>query len=643
MTKYTLLLLAIAGVGCGDDDGGGPMPMTDAGPPPRPDAGRLDPLREDCEPLVPEVCAYPFPSDYFLRDGRIMFGPTTLPRTATGMTHHLPPDILASRDGFSVNAALLAFFPDATQTGLPRPDSIQLSLEDGSPTVLIEADTGARVAHFSEIDMATRNPNGRTFMVRPVAPLRHSTRYVVAIRNVVDSTGYPVQPSDVFRALRDGTELDHPYVTARRAHFESEIFAPLEAAGVMRGDLQLAWDFTTSSLENDTGSLLHVRDLALAAIGMDGPEYVIDSVENDVDANIAKRIEGRMTVPLYLESADPGSFLNRGADGRAEQNGTAEFEFLVLIPRSATMMDPAPPVQIGHGLLGSRRQAGGYASFANTYNYVLFAVDWIGMSEVDVEPISLALSTGAIENFDMIPDRLHQGMVNFLASMRMMRGRFARDPEVAGLIDTSRGFYAGASQGGIFGATYMSITTDVERGMLGVPGQPYNLLLQRSVDFDPYQALLRIAFRDGPDIQLVLNLIQGLWDRAEPGSFSGHIQTDMFAGTPAHRVLLMVAIGDHQVTTLGAHVMARAIGAPNVIPANRAIWGVDEAMAPIDGSAMIEYSFGLPPEPLDNVPMREGDDPHGAIRPLMSAQRTIHEFFDTGIVNNYCDGPCDPE
>ena len=642
MTKYALLLLAIAGAACGDDDGGG-TPAGDAGPPPRPDAGMLDPLREDCEPLVPEVCAYPFPSDYFLRDGRIMFGPTTLPRTATPPPHHLPADILADRDGFSVNAALLAFFPDATQDGIPRPDSIASSLEPGSATVLIEAETGTRVAHFSEIDMATRNYRGRSFMIRPVAPLRHSTRYIAAIRNVVDSTGYEVQPSEVFQALRDGTDHDHPYVTARRAHFESEIFAPLEAAGVERADLQLAWDFTTSSQENDVGSLLHVRDDALAAIGMDGPEYVIDNVENDVDENIAKRIEGRMTVPMYLTSADPGSFLNRGPDGRGAQNGTMEVPFLVIVPRSASMAMPAPPVQIGHGLLGSRRQAGGYASFANTYNYVLFAVDWLGMSEVDVEPITLALSTGAIEDFDMIPDRLHQGMVNFLASMRMMRGRFARDPEVAGLIDTSRGFYAGASQGGIFGATYMAITTDVERGMLGVPGQPYNLLLQRSVDFDPYQALLRISFRDGPDIQLVLNLIQGLWDRAEPGSFSRHIQNDLFPGTPAHRVLMMVAIGDHQVSTLGAHVMARAIDVPNLIPANRSIWGVEDAMGPIDGSAMIEYSFGLPPEPLDNVPMEEGDDPHGSIRPLPTAQRTIHEFFQTGVVNHHCEGPCDPE
>ena len=30
----------------------------------------------------------------------------------------------------------------------------------------------------------------------------------------------------------------------------------------------------------------------------------------------------------------------------------------------------------------------------------------------------------------------------------------------------------------------MAISQDIERGCTGVPGQPYNLLLNRSVDFD---------------------------------------------------------------------------------------------------------------------------------------------------------------
>ena len=54
-------------------------------------------------------------------------------------------------------------------------------------------------------------------------------------------------------------------------------------------------------------------------------------------------------------------------------------------------------------------------------------------------------------------DRQHQGVINSLLAMRMMRGGFAKDPVsfVDGnpTIDPTQRFYRGDSQGGIFGAT----------------------------------------------------------------------------------------------------------------------------------------------------------------------------------------------
>ena len=44
--------------------------------------------------------------------------------------------------------------------------------------------------------------------------------------------------------------------------------------------------------------------------------------------------------------------------------------------------------------------------------------------------------------------------------------------------------YTGNSEGGIFGTVYMAVTQDVERGVLGVPGGPYAMLLPRSHDFE---------------------------------------------------------------------------------------------------------------------------------------------------------------
>ena len=89
--------------------------------------------------------------------------------------------------------------------------------------------------------------------------------------------------------------------------------------------------------------------------------------------------------------------------------------------------------------------------------------------------------------------------------------------------------------------------------------------------------------------------------------------------------------------------MARAIGAPNLVPANREIWGLATADGSADGVGMIEYDFGLPPEPIANVPMEEGEDPHGLIRRLPAAIQTRAQFLATGTIETFCDGPCDPD
>ena len=638
-----------------------PDPGEDAG---RGDAGRdtgpvEDPLRDDCEALVPEHCALPLPSDYWTVDDpttpsgrRLAIGGTTLPRATTRLNmEHIDPAPINERDGWSVNGNILTYLPEATVTGLPRPNSIERSLESDSPTVLLDAASGERVAHFSEIDATTvESDSHRAFMIRPVVPLEHETRYIVAIRGVVDGAGNPIAPSETFAALRDNTPSEVPSIEPRRAHFE-EIFTTLEANGVARADLQLAWDFTTASLADDTQWMLSVRDQALATVGPEGPDFTIDDIQElteEENANIARRVFGTMTVPSFMTSPDPGALLNRGPDGMPMQNGTADYPFVVNIPRSASPTNKVRPIQYGHGLLGAFTQAnaGWLGEFGNANGFAPFGVDWIGMAEGDVGPITVALVNGRVQDFQTVPERLCQGVVNALLAMRMMLGAFGDHPmmQVGGesIIDTSAGFYTGDSQGGIFGAVYMSLSTDVTRGILGVPGQPYNLLLNRSVDFDPYLLLLRMAFEDGIPIQLAQTLMQQLWDRAEPGSYSRHIREDLFPGTPAHEVILQPAIGDHQVTTLGAHVMARAIGAVLIEPAFRNVYGLPTMPPPYTGSAIVEFDFGLP-EPLENVPNREGDDPHGDVRRNPRALAQSLHFFETGEVIHTCDGPCDPE
>ncbi len=643
-----LLLCACDGPAAPTDAGAGDAGPSDAGQDPS------DPLRLDCEPLAPASCAMPFPSSWFLAEDpstrtgyRVSLGETTLPiNTLSGRA--IPPGDLETRDGFSVNAGPMVLLPGAAATGLPRSNTIESSLAASSPTVILDTETGERVAHFVDVDASTRADASRALIFRQAAPFEHDRRYIVAIRGLVDEGGAPIEPSEVFRALRDGTEHDHPYVARRRADFE-DIFARLEAAGVAREGLQIAWDFRTSSLEDDTAYLTHMRDDALAFVGESGPSYRITETRTDLDEHSSMRVDGMMEVPLYLAQAEAGprSRLVLDAEGRPTRTGTAEFPFVVVIPRSATPDAPASPVHVGHGLLGSRLEATSRVlrAWANDTGHVLVATDWIGMAQDDVIPITMMLAQGRLELFGMVPDRLCQGVVNALLLMRMVRGRFAEDPLVtvdgASILDTSVGYYYGGSQGGIFGATYMAVTTEVDRGVLAVPGQGYHLMLDRSVNFDDFGAIMRMAIADGADIPLTLGLVQQLWDRADPGSFSRHIRSGALANGHGHEALMLVAIGDHQVTTLSAHVMARAMGAPNLMPVNRSVFAVEERAGPITGSAMIEFDFGLGPEPVDNVPMREGEDPHSRIAEIPAAFVMASEWYRTGVLEQRCTGPCD--
>ena len=614
---------------------------------------------KDCDPIVPGHCGFPFPSNVYLEDDartktgkRVAFRKNMMPGVAG--VGHLNPSTWDDSDGFSAGQAPMTELPGATVTGLPTQDTIEASIAKDSPTILLDTSTGELVPHFAELDVsASSSATDRAFLIRPVVRLKDATRYIVAIRHVVDMDGKALSPSPVFQALRDDGKSDELSVASRRALYK-DIFTRLEKAGIKKDDLQIAWDYSTASRENNTGAMVHMRDDALAKVGAAGPKYKVLSVDENPNANIRRRLHVMMTVPLYLDKPGPGGKLVLGADGLPKQNGEADYEVLVHIPNS--LVDSGTtgaPLQNGHGLLGDRAegQNGYLATMSNKHGYVGFAVDFIGMAEEDLMTVTDAIS-GDIGSFRQCVDRQHQGMINSLLAMRMMRGDFAKDPQVTfngkSVIDTSVGYYRGDSQGGIFGTSYMALTTDVTRGLLGEPGMSYNLLLNRSKDFDPFFQALQIVYSNGRDIQIALGLVQMLWDRVEPNGYAPYITENMLPNTPKHEILIHAAIGDQQVTPLGAHMIARAVHARNLKPVNRSIYGIPDTDGPFMGSGLVEFSFGLTEVPKTNTPPTgamypDSDDPHDKVRVLNAAYDQSDEFFRTGTVKPFCMGACDPE
>jgi len=625
-------------------------------------------LAADCDPIGVH-CGFPFPSDVYLLDDpdesspsgkSVRFGATTLPKIF-GRAPIDPADFY-ELDGWSVASSPVTYMVGATAAGLPDPTMLASTVDPSSPTILLNADTGELVPHFTDVDVSTATIE-KALLIRPGYVLEYSTRYIVAVREVVDEAGEPLEPTDVFRALRDGTEHEDPSVASRRQHYD-DIFALLADAGVDRDDLQIAWDFTTGSREGITGGMVAVRDAALAVVGDDGPEYVIKEVvdDPDPDSKLRHRVILTATVPNYPpkyshEAGDPTARLPVEESGAPMQNGTMPMEVLVQIPNSIDNGTPHGVLQNGHGFFGSKNEGrNGYqAMAANGWDWINVAVDLFGLASADEDLAAEAL-VGRPELLPGFVDRQIQGHVNQLLAMRMMIGRIARDGIMDGdrvllapsQIDPSVRSYRGDSQGGMMGAVYMAISTDVTRGLLGQPAAGYSWVWQRSVDADAFTDFLKIALPGSPlDFQIMLQIIQLHWDRSEPSGFVRAIHGDTLPNTPEHQVLMHVAIGDHEVPPILAHGMARAIGV-NLIRSNdplqpfpRDVFGLPEADAPVVGeSAIIEYDFALPPAPLTNTPMTAGCNPHDRVRELTPSFNQQDRFFRTGRIEWFCDGIC---
>ena len=175
------------------------------------------------------------------------------------------------------------------------------------------------------------------------------------------------------------------------------------------------------------------------------------------------------------------------------------------------------------------------------------------------------------------------------------------DVNSADTIDPSKLYYNGNSQGGILGGALTAISPDFTRASLGVPAMGYSTLLYRSVDFDTYEGFLDPAYPNALDRALLLSMSQMLWDRSEPNGYAHVMTSDPLPNTPAHEVLMNVALGDHQVTNYQADVEARTIGAKvhtPVVYSGRwpdfdVAWDIDPIQAyPYTGSALVYWDGG---------------------------------------------------
>ena len=630
-----------------------------------------------CDPFASRACLMPFPNDMNL---------TVHDRKSpTGLRVHLRAGAMPAnkagrriavadynrQDGFSPGQTIVVRVPGlTTQRAFRRSKLVPLSdlgraFARRSGLVVINARTRERQLVYAELDANAKRASDRMLLIHPGENFDEGQRYIVALRGLRTASGKRIRPAKGFRALKRGAGPKR-----LRARYRN-IFRALRRAGVGRRRLSLAWDFTVASERGLTARMLHIRDDAFAQLGdrnlADGkvegaaPAFTITKVTENPDPRILRRISGTFTVPCYLDQpgCPPGARFNYASAAkdalpaqRAGNTQTASFE--CAIP-TAALQAPAHAALYGHGLLGGPNQIDetNIRDMSAEHDFAFCATAWSGMSAEDV-PNAVKL-LGDLSGFSSLADRNQQGFLNqlYLGRLLIHPQGLTADPAFKGLVDPSRLYYDGNSQGGILGAALTAIAPDFERAVLGVPGINFSVLLTRSSNWDTYGDVFNPAYPRQSERPLALALINMLWDRGEGDGWAHHVTTNPPAGTPAHRVLLHGSVGDWQVSTYQADVLARTIGASAHKPAYAPGRSLERLPVfdlpaitryPFAGSAIVYWDNGPARNgtaPLANTPPRKGSDSHYAPRTTPAARRQKSEFLLTGNVIDVCGGqPC---
>lgn len=620
----------------------------------------VKPEKSTCDPLDPTICLQPFPSDYYTRPDastptglRLDFPKAGMPTNKSGVP--VDPTEINRGDGFSPGSMIVTKVPGVdnpaafANTGFVPETNMRDYARPDQPVVVYDTTTGERWPIWAELDSNPTtvapyqaadgigglniNPSNTgpvNLIVRPAKNFTPGHRYVIALRNLKNAGGDPVEAQSPFKTCRDELETTDPALLYRCDELERKVFPELTKNGISRNDLYLAWDFTIASEQSLTGRAVQIRDDAFARLGETdlsdrsltgtvsptieitnacGGGYT-DCSTTDSDGlppqpgpNVFRYVDGFIkNVPCYLNQngCPSGSYFEFKPDGtvKFDPDFKTDVPFRCLIPASANDGGNANPGRIGlfgHGLLGDRSQVFVQAESANRNNQIWCAADWAGFSAGDLVA-GLVPAMADLSKFYKLVDRMQQGFVNF-----MLLGRAAIHPDGMttepefkigddSVIDGSDGdqsrlLYMGISQGAIMGAALTALEPDVDHGVLSVPGINYSTLLQRSVDFDHYAALpglgLWANYPDEAIRPLGLGLVQLLWDRGEGNGYAANLVAGReLPDTPPHEVLLQLAIGDHQVPNVAAEVEARTIGAKLYEPALNSgrHWDVDPFM-----------------------------------------------------------------
>jgi len=621
-----------------------------------------------CDDMDETECAFPFPSFHHMIEDtstetgwRVNLRPDQLPSLRGNV--HIDMSFLNNMDGFSTMAPLLFYMQglkeahEAGSNQLKGQRDIEKSTTMSSVTLLLDVEARKLVYHAAEIDyLDAHHP---LVMVFPARPLKHAAHYALAVVNAKDTTGKPLETSAAMARLYG---LDSKSTTRENRLREIVLPSLYDAAEwISDGDVQMLFDFVTVSEKIQLGAVRAVRDKTMNTTS--GWEWNSRIKTRDIinyncsSSLVARSINARIQVPWFLSTQGSGSRYSVLKENTPNAETATEWaSFDVHIPCSLKNAALGLPggiglraiLEFGHGLFSSRAEASEshVLELANREGYVVIAMDWRGMSNLDLLVVIKVLMAQP-SLFQAVRDNLIQGfgckyaLLVFAkrALLTMPWFLFESDdgsqkaiPNYSGVSPTIA-FY-GISQGGILGAGYTALSAPanlIDRAVLGVPGTPFALIMTRSLDFRTYDRLLMLNFATNRHVRMFLSIIQMAWDSVEA---AGVLAPPYHETTPPP-TLLQAGLGDVIVPALAAEALARAYNATLSPNAPHDVFGLTRMEDSNRVLTELVYDEVYERLPLWNI-QPPANDIHYCLRYDPAIIDQIALFVNTGVFKDIC-------
>ncbi|MBL1260568.1 MAG: Ig-like domain-containing protein [Thiotrichaceae bacterium] len=532
-------------------------------------------------------------------------------------------------DGFSTIAPIKTTFSRAIEAATLTSQTVHLyevtlSIGGAVTSVVRPLTYGTEfIASVSPVD-----PDGKTLIISPLAPLKAKTSYMVALTSGIQSTDGRTAAAEATYIFTQSTSplVDGGGVSQVATLLDAQAVAleplrtltnfqeiALAGQGIHSESVVLSWSFTTQSI-GDVLTQARAQALANATSAISSVSIGDTAFLLNAGPGLADVYAGSLTLPYYLTNGttptDPLSNFWQGVGGSnlTQFNPTPvktsdeTVPLLVSIPKTGSA--PWPVVIFQHGITSNRTAMLAIADALASAGFAAVAIDMplhglpvghpLRFGPERTFDLDLANNTTGAPGSDAIADTSGTHYIN-LTNLAVTRDNVRQsvadlfalfdslstmDYDGGGVdFDTSNVYFVGHSLGAMAGIPFLALEPGVKEAVLGMPGSGIAKLLDGSASFGPRIAAGLAAsgvVKGTADYESFMGAAQTLVDSGDPGNYAA-------LAASGRGILLLEVIGD---------------GASNlpdqVIPINvMADAPADTTPAPLSGTDPLATLLGL--------------------------------------------------